>query len=195
MPVVAQAQPDINNAPKGDNPANRPARGARVLTPEDRFKRQLVQANVTTVAHQDAVIAYVKGEMEARQKMIQTGQTLQTSLRNKGVTDAQVAGLLNDYNVAATDDKARHKKALDTLKASIDVSQFPRLEAMLTLAGLYGDGPAVSMSGLTALGGRQLLRGRVDAAANANALGGARGNMANRLNRRAGNANNQNVPF
>ena len=47
LPVVAQAQPDLNNAPKGDNPQNRPVGGARNLTPEDRFKRQLVLANIT----------------------------------------------------------------------------------------------------------------------------------------------------
>lgn len=176
LPLVAQAQPDPNVAPKGDNPANRAvrARGARVITPEDRFKRQLVQANVTNEAQQTAVITYITGELKARQKMVETAKTLQTNLRNRNVTDAQVAGLLNDYNVGVTDDKTRHQKALTTLKAAIDITQYPRLEAMLTLAGLYGDAPALSTGGLSALTGqgkaKQTLR-----AAKAGRVGGANG--------------------
>lgn len=190
-PLVGYAQPDPNNAPKGENPVNRPVGGGRNraqiqdMTPEQRkalmqttLKRQLTRANVTGEAQQNAVVTYILGEAEARQKLETATLALQTGLRNTNVTDAQVAGLLNDYNAAVADDKDRHLKALDTLKAAVNVTQFPRLEAMLTLAGLYGDGP-VPAGGLVALlgaGGRNN-RGGQNGLADP---GGARGNMLGR---------------
>ncbi len=210
-PIVASAQPDPNNAPKGDNPANRAVRGggnrARVqlqdMTPEQRMalmrttiKRQLTRINVTSDAQQNAVADYVIGEAMARQKLETAALALQTGTRNTTVTDAQIAGLLNDYNAAVADDKDRHLKALNTLKAVIDVTQYPRLEAMLTVAGVYGDGP-IPANGLVALlgAGARTNNGRgrgqqnggaavADAgapAAGGNA-GGARGNMLGRRN-------------
>lgn len=206
LPIVAGAQPDPNNAPKGDNPVNRAVGGGgrnrpqfQDMTPEQRmtlmretFKRQLTRAKVTGDTQQNAVTDYVIGETQARQKLEAATLALQTGIRGTTATDAQVAGLLNDYNAAMADDKARHQKALDTLKATIDVTQFPRLEAMLTLAGLYGDAPAptgslTSLIGAGARGNRgQQGAGGLNAAApdvNGN-NGGARGNMLNRRNNR-----------
>ncbi|RYX81392.1 hypothetical protein EON83_24360 [bacterium] len=209
LPIVASAQPDPNNAPKGNNPVNRAVGGGRAraqiqnATPEQRqalmrtaFKRQLTRTNVTNVAQQDAVTDYVMGEAEARNKLEDATRTLQTGLRNTTVTDAQVAGLLNEYNATVADDKDRHDKALLKLKAAIDVTQYPRLEAMLTVAGLYGDSHAPTGNLVALLGGnaRNL---RTNAAANAgadaapNAAGGAAAARGNALNRR----NNRTAPF
>ena len=202
LPIVASAHPDPNNAPKGDNPTNWAARGGRGrqqlqnMTPEQRkalmretLKRQLTRVKVTDETQQNAVADYVIGEAEARQKSEEATRALQTGLRGTTATDAQVAGLLNDYNAAMADEKARHQKALDTLKAAVDVTQFPRLEAMLTLAGLYGDAPAPAGSLASLLGaGARGQRWTQDAGGagvvapemNDNPrIGGARGNMLN----------------
>ncbi len=158
LSVVAGAQPDPNNAPKGDNPANHPVRAP--LTPEQlqarllaTYKRQLEAANVTDAKQQEAVIAYVTGELTSRQKLAEASRALQNALRTPAATDAQIAGLLNDLQGAASDDKARRQKAQDTLKATIDVTQFPRLEAGLTLLGLFGDVPVTGGGFNNMLGG------------------------------------------
>lgn len=150
-PLAVQAQPDPNNAPKAENPANRPPRGfglGQPMTPEqmrtllDQYLRpQLTAANVTDQKQQDAVLTFVSDELSARQKLSESARTLATAVRNPALSDAQIAGLLNEYVAAVQDDKARHQKATDALKAAITVSQFPRLEAALTLYGLWNDAP------------------------------------------------------
>lgn len=182
LPTVAVAQPDTNQAPKGQNPANRPPRGLgafQALTPEQQraaittyVRPQLVAANVTDQKQQDAVIAFVTDELEARQKLGASARSLAVATSDTALTDAQVAGLLNEYVGAIQDDKTRHQKALDTLKAAINVSQFPRLEASLTLLGLLNDAPSL---------GGNLLGG-----------GAGRGGNGQGGNGRGGNGRNQN---
>ncbi len=210
FPLCANAQPDPNNAPKGENPVNRPVGGRRGgiqnMTPaqiktlvETSIKRQLVAANVTSDAQQSAVIDFILGEVAARQKLTGATRALQVALRNPDSTDAQIAGLLNDLQAASDEEKARHQKALDALKAAIDVTQFPRLEAMLTLTGFYGDlasqggGLGQIIGGLGGNRGGQPpfdidlrfgqfpppINGNGDRAGGVN-LGGARGNRADR---------------
>lgn len=152
LPTLATAQPDPNQAPKTQNPANRPPRGfGQARTPEQQraalgeyLRGQLVVANVTDQKQQDAVLAFVADELEARQKLGESARALAVATRNPALPDAQIAGVLNEYLAAIQDDKARHKKALDALKTGINVPQFPRLEAGLTLFGLWNDAPDLS---------------------------------------------------
>lgn len=151
LPTVARAQPDTNQAPKTRNPANRAPRGfglGQPLTPEQQraaittyLRPQLVAANVTDQKQQDAVLSFISDELDARQKLGESARSLAVATRNPALSDAQIAGLLNEYVAVIQDDKARHQKALDTLKPAINVSQFPRLEASLTLFGLWNDAP------------------------------------------------------
>lgn len=191
LPLAASAQPDPNNAPKGNNPTNRIAGGGRGqnLTPEqiktfiaDGIKTQLVTAKVTDEGQQNALVTYITDEIVARQKLATATRALQVGLRNPAIADTQIAGLLNDYQAAVADDKTRHEKALDTLKETIDVTKSPRLEATLTLMGFFGDAPAAGGGGMMGM-----MMGGMGGGPNGN-NGGARGNMANR-----GNQNN--VPF
>lgn len=186
LPLVASAQPDPNNAPKGNNPTNRAVGGGRGgrgqnFTPEQiktfvsqNIKPQLEAAKVTGETEQNALTTYITDELVARQKLATATRALQIGLRNPATTDAQIAGLLNEYQAAVADEKTRHQTALDTLKEGIDISQFPRLEATLTLMGLYGDAPA-------AMGGGGGMMGMMGGFGGQNAnIGGARGNMNNR---------------
>lgn len=151
-PSVAQAQPDPNNVPKAQNPDNRPVRpnNRQQMTPEEReaamkrfMKSQIERAGVTDEAQQDAVAAYMQDEMDARQDLQESSQALGTALRNKTLTDAQIAGLLNTYMGAVEDDKARRTAAQKTLGETVDMTKVPRLESMLVLMGAWGDAPNV----------------------------------------------------
>jgi len=189
---IAHAQPDTNAVPKDQNPPNRPVGGrGQNFTPEQQraritegIKRGLLAANVTDQKQQDAVISYVTDELEARQKLGESARTLATATRNTALSDAQVAGLLNDYVAAIQDDHTRHQKAQGALKAAINVSQFPRLEASLTLLGLYNDAPFFGAGGFG--GNNRGNRRNGNNGANANA-----GGTANAGN----NANNRPAPF
>lgn len=162
-PQIARAQPDPNNAPKADNPDNRPVRPNNLRapqTPEERdammkrfMKNQIERAGVTDDAQQDAVVEYIQGELDARQDLQENSQTLATALRNQTLTDAQVAGLLNTYLGQVDDDKARRSAAQKKLKQTVDMLKTPRLESLLVLMGAWDDAPALN-------GGNWMGRGR-----------------------------------
>ena len=152
---VAQAQPDPNNAPKADNPENRPARPNRAerdrMTPEQReaqrkeqmqryFKGQMTKFGLTDETQQTAVISYIEGEAEARGALLESGRDLAKVMGNEAVTDTQVAALLNKYHAAIEDDKTRREASEKKLNQSVPLLKFPRLEAFLTVMGFYGDG-------------------------------------------------------
>jgi len=154
---AAHAQPDPNNAPKATNPDNRPVRPR--LTREQReaqreeqrkrqMTRQLERIGVTDEAQQDAVTNYIQGETDAADELQTSSRALTTAMRTEAVTDQQVATLLNNYNVAIEDNRARRKAAQKKLGESVDLLKNPRLEAFLTLMGVYGDAPVQGGNGV-----------------------------------------------
>lgn len=158
MAPMAHAQPDVNNGPKADNPANRPPRkrpNLADMTPEQRLKerlrRQLIALGANDVATQDTITTYVVGEFTAKQPLMEKGRQLQTSMRTNALSNAQVAALLNDYQAAVEEDRARHLKAQADLQKVVDFSKIPKVEALLTLLGIYGDGPTI-MGGMLGFG-------------------------------------------
>ena len=145
---LARAQPDPNNAPKAENPDNRkpPTREERQAQREAQrqraITRQLERVGLTNKARQKIVLDYIETETQAQNDLQEKSRALATAMRTEAVTDTQVAVLLNDYNVAVDDDRARHQIAQEKLKQSVELLKLPRLEAFLTLAGLYGDAPS-----------------------------------------------------
>ncbi len=151
MPQSAHAQPDPDNAPKADNPANRPARPndrRGQQTPEQReaalqrfMKNQIERAGIADETQQDAVIQYIEDEMDARQNLQESSRELANALRNPTLSDAQIAGLLNTYMGEVEDDKTRRTAAQKKLSETVDMLQAPRLQAMLVLMGAWDDAP------------------------------------------------------
>lgn len=172
----AQAQPDVNNAPKADNPVNRaPRRRPNMvdMTPEqrvqERLRRQLLAVGVTDTATQEKITAYVQDEIKAQQPLMEKARQLQVGLRGDALSNAQVAALLNDYQAAVEEDKVRHLKAQADLKKAVDLPKMPKVETLLTLMGLYGDGPNI-MGGMMGMGFNQRTNRRFE--------GGVRPNTA-----------------
>jgi hypothetical protein len=151
---VAQAQPDLNNAPKADNPPprNRPNRGGRGdnenrRSPEENVRMILAQAGVNDAATQTAVLDYIKADIEARSPLREQGKSLLKALQAGAVTDDQLLALVTDYRAAQQAEKARRERAQADLDAKINYSKNPRLEAILLLTGLIGDGPMMFQGG------------------------------------------------
>ena len=143
LALVAQAQPDLNELPKGDNPAPhvRPNRAEQQLKLADQAVRSmLVQGGVNDVATQDAVLSYMKEDTQARRPMRELGAKLFQAMRAEGVTDEQMLALVADYRAAQQAEEGRREEAQEALDAKIHYSENPRLEAILLLAGLIGDG-------------------------------------------------------
>lgn len=140
MALTAQAQPDLNEAPKGDNPIvnQRPKKNGN--NADAAIRKMLVQGGVADIATQDAVLAFVKEDTEARRPMREQGAKLFQALRAGAITDEQFLALVTDYRAAQQAEKVRREEAQDALDEKIHFTDNPRLEAMLLLAGLIGDG-------------------------------------------------------
>ncbi len=164
---VLQAQPDANDVGKGENPTAR-QRGGRQggnreggkhanMTPEQReaaraqMQQQMQQRRETNLRTtltnagfadkgvQDAVIAFVNEQNgqernDTRAKMRQLNQ----AVRNNA-NDQEIAGLLAAIRAETEASKVQHEAALKELDAKIGYTTKPRLEAVLTLAGVTGE--------------------------------------------------------
>ena len=143
---VAQAQPDLNNAPKGDNPPprarpNRPNRGQNGRTPEDNVRQMLTQAGVNDAATQTAILDYVKADIDARAPLRDQGKKILQALRDGAVTDDQLLALVTDYRAAQQAERTRRTQAEAALDAKINYSKNPRLESvLLNIGALDPDG-------------------------------------------------------
>lgn len=150
MTLVARAQPDMNEMPKAENPAprarpNRPANGMGIS--DEAIRKMMEMGGVPDVATQDAVLAYMKEDVEARRPLRDTGMKLFQALRAGDITNEQMLALVADYRAAQQAEKVRREQAQDALDAKVNFTQNPRLEAMLLLAGLVGDGGSLPGAG------------------------------------------------
>ena len=96
---------------------------------------------------QDAIIVYIAGETRARRPLRDQSRKLFQALRardampNAQSTDAEIETLLTDFRAALEQDKARHQVGEAALDQKINFRGNARLEAMLLLFGVIGDGP------------------------------------------------------
>jgi Ca2+-binding EF-hand superfamily protein len=146
----ALAQPDLNNTPKGENPPprerpNRNNRENNLQGPEQNLRRLMTQAGIGEGATQDAILEYVRADLHARSSLREQGTKLIQALRAGAVTDDQMAALVADYRAAQQVEKSRREVAEAQLDAKISYSKNPRLEAMLLLAGVIGEGGGLMM--------------------------------------------------
>ncbi|MEO6906857.1 MAG: hypothetical protein ABI210_03110 [Abditibacteriaceae bacterium] len=147
--AVALAQP--GPPPPGNNPPPpnaRPRPNNQRMTPEERRKesevklRQMMTNNgITDTSTQDAVLAYLSNELETRKPLRQMGVKLQRALTDQSITDDQIKAMIADYKNAQDLESQNRTKAQSDLDAKIHYSKNPRLQGMLMLMGVLGDGP------------------------------------------------------
>ncbi len=147
--AVAIAQPAPPPAGNPPQPNARPPRPDRPrMSPEDRRKqmednlREMMTNNgVTDTSTQDAVLAYLSNELDARRPLRQMGVKLQRALGDQSITDDQIKAMVADYQNAQDLETQRRSKAQSDLDAKIHYTQNPRLQGLLMLMGVLGDGP------------------------------------------------------
>ena len=153
---VAHAQPDLNEQSKAENPAVRervekPANGMGV--PDEAIRKMMTLGGVPDVATQDAVLEHMKEDVEARKPLRALGLKLFEALRAGDVNDDQMLALITDYRAAQDAEGTRREDAQHVLDAKVNFTRNPRLEAMLLLAGLIGDGSGLMNAGPGGYGG------------------------------------------
>jgi hypothetical protein len=130
------------------------------LTPEERqqanarsrergLRSLLTEGHVVEKEVQDAVIAFVNEQDEAREPLREMASKLLETVNGAAAGDALVPGMLAELRTKVAAEKERHAKAIEALDARIGYSKKPRLEAALTVLGIIGD-EAVSIEGDTA---------------------------------------------
>ena len=183
---IAHAQPDVNNAPKGENPPNwnwNPGgRGGNrngvdlrryvplPLTPEQRvrlreqraelmaqnLKQSLTRAGFTDEALQTAVVNELKAQEGARNDLLEKWQKIAQALRVNQTPANDMATLVKEFREAVDKEKARRTTAATALETQFQISQKPVLDALLMTLGVTGD-EAGFMGQITGNGRNQVL--------------------------------------
>jgi len=164
---VALAQPDLTNAPKGENPPNRNAAakaaaraGKKALPGADlkernakrielrlqRVPKMLTTLGVTEAATQDAVAAHFQAVLKAREPLQEAQLKLRRVLVSKIASDAQIKAALDAQRAARKDYETAFQKALDDLDKKVSYTKNTRLEAaLLAIGALDPDGVTAAL--------------------------------------------------
>jgi hypothetical protein len=108
---------------------------------ERQIREWMAKAGVNDESSQSAIIAHISGEVRARRPLRDAGRKLFQSMQADTVPEEQMRSQLAEYHAALEADKARRQAAEADLDAKIHYTQKPRLEAMLLVFGIIGDGP------------------------------------------------------
>jgi len=170
----------VSFAQSGDTPPQRPPRNGAFnnggnrqpqqrprMTPEqrqeqseERLRNVMKENGITEPADQNAVLAYLADELEARRPLRQKGMKLQEALSDSNTTDAQIKALVDDYHNAQKVEEQRRIKAQNDLDAKIHYTKNPRMEGFLMLMGVLGDGQPMMQGRRSSQGGRNNRPGR-----------------------------------
>jgi hypothetical protein len=104
-----------------------------------RIREVLTKAGFADTTTQDAIIAYIASEEQAKGALRNATRRLASSLRREAPPE-RVRDLLADYKKATDAEKARKDKSRLALDEKIGYSKNPRLEAILLISGILGDG-------------------------------------------------------
>jgi hypothetical protein len=131
---------------RGNNPnrnadraaQNRAQEGERRAMFTSRIREMLTKAGFPEVATQDAIIAYIASEEEAKGALRMATRRLAGSLRREAPPE-RLKDLLAEYKKANDAEKKRKETARADLDTKISFSKNPRLEAILLISGILGD--------------------------------------------------------
>ena len=150
---LARAQQETPAAPAGDAPAAGNAAPTvanaaprQRLTPEERrqqiegkLRALMVNLGVTAAPTQDAILDYLAQDETAGAALREAEKKLLAGLR-RDVPPERMRDLLADYRGAIEADRDRRASAQRNLDARIGYSLEPKLEGVLWLMGILGEG-------------------------------------------------------
>lgn len=110
---------------------------ARRAAFEKRVREMLAKAGFPEAATQDAIIAYMAGEEQAKNSMRNAARRLVFAV-HWDVPPERLVELIGAFKKAREDNELRAKTALAELDEKIRFSTNPRLEAVLLISGILG---------------------------------------------------------
>lgn len=133
--------------PKSDRKTLSPAQRRQQV--EDRLRVLMNNVGLTVAPTQDAIIDYLSEDEAGRVAVREAEKKLALGVR-RDVPPERMRDLIADYKTAADKDKARRAAAQNKLDARVGYSFAPKLEAMLWLMGVLGDGASKLPTGALA---------------------------------------------
>lgn len=143
----AAAQPDVNNAPQADNPAEAQPRTRleqmqRRQAQQRQMRNTMLRQGLTMLGFaepemHDALEAHFTGRDTLEDTLLQYQLEVAQALGNPD--DAEIATLLTEYNEAIEKYTEMRRASEEALEAQITYSQHPKLELVLRLSGAVGD--------------------------------------------------------
>ena len=136
----------VNNAPETNAPAATNVAQRKPLTPEERrqqteekLRALMRNLGVSAAPTQDAILGYLAQDEASRAAMREAEKKLLTGLR-RDVPPERLRDLLADYRAAIDADRDQRAIAQRNLDARVGYSLDPKLEAVLWLMGVLGEG-------------------------------------------------------
>jgi len=145
-PPVENAKPQVAAPPMVTPQAAVPEKGKaynakqRQIRFENAVRGLMTQTGFPDAAVQDAVIAHMQSEARARNPLRRSGEKLFVALQSPDVSDEKMNALLKKFQDALEADDKRREAAEVALDAKIGYAKNPRLQSMLVLFGIIGDG-------------------------------------------------------
>jgi hypothetical protein len=102
------------------------------------IRQTFVSSGFVDTGVQDAVIAFMQAQDNARQPLRAMARALTTRLVNPAATDEQLKAQLATFREAVEQDAERYQQGLQALDARVNYSTQPRLETLLTVLGVVG---------------------------------------------------------
>jgi hypothetical protein len=108
---------------------------------EGQIREWMAKAGVDDESSQSAIIAHITSEVRSRRPIRDASRKLFQTMQADSVPEEQMRSQLAEFRAALNEDKVRRQEAEAALDAKIHYTQKPRLEAMLLVFGIIGEGP------------------------------------------------------
>lgn len=128
---------------------------------ESRMRDLMQRLGLVSVPTQDAILAFMNADEDGKRQVREAGRKLLNAVRLDAPPE-RLKALLADYQNAINADQVRRERAQTALNAQIGYSLNARLESLLWLLGVLGQGQSAFGPGAFASGGEPI--GRVGSA-------------------------------
>ncbi len=146
LPASGPAAPDTyqsamtNSDAKADAAVARAA--ARRAVMEARMRDLMTRTGITSVATQDAILEFERNDEDDKRAVREAGRNLWNGVRRDAPAE-RLRALLGDYQKTIEEARARRAHAQTALDARVGYSLDARLESLLWLFGVLGEGQIV----------------------------------------------------
>jgi len=149
-----EVSPPINGY--GNAPRSTPEMRRALL--EVRMRDLMKKLGILSLPTQDAILAFMSADEDGKRQVREAGRKLLQGVRRDAPPE-RLKALLGDYQSAIQTDQARRERAQTALDAQVGWSLDARLESLLWMLGVLGQGQSAFGSGALGAGEAPTARG------------------------------------